>query len=82
MKDPKTEGARVAVALAVLKLLRLMPPRVLEQQLKVNPVLVLALVIVVVVVVVVVVGAQAAAADAAARARAAAQGEPSTRTQY
>ena len=34
MRDPKTEGARVAVAVAVLKLLKLMPPRVLEMQLK------------------------------------------------
>ena len=34
LKDPKTEGVRVAVALAVLKLLLLMPPRILEAELR------------------------------------------------
>jgi U3 small nucleolar RNA-associated protein 20 len=34
MRDPKTDGARVAVAVAVLKLLKLLPPRALAGQLK------------------------------------------------
>eukprot|EP00962_Isochrysis_galbana_P003723 scaffold1051_cov79-Isochrysis_galbana.AAC.1 len=34
MRDPKTDGARVAVAVAVLKLLKLLPPRALVAQLK------------------------------------------------